>query len=228
MFQANVARRSKPRKVLAAALGAVLLLGVPLAHAADDDDEDLTFEQKLMRQLFGGFLSPGADIDYRERSPLVVPPTRDLPPPAQGTAATATPAWPVDADVKRRKEESKQRKQARRIQSDNEEGRALRPDELNVGRKAGAGRVTGSQPKPEDDRMTPNQLGYKGGMWSNMFGYKKEEPVPFAGEPPRTSLIEPPVGYRTPSSKQPYGIIGEEKYTPKAVKPEDIPIGTSR
>ena len=51
---------------------------------------------------------------------------------------------------------------------------------------------------------------------------------PFAGEPPRTSLIEPPVGYRTPSSSQPYGVIGEEKYTPKAVKPEDIPVGTSR
>ena len=228
MFQANVARLTNRqlRKVLAAALGFVLLLGAPVALAADDDDE-LTFEQKLMRNLFGGILSPGADIDYRERSPLVVPPTRDLPQPAQTAAATNTPAWPVDSDVKRRKEEAKARKQARRVQSDNEEGRALRPDELNVGRKPGAGRVAG-KPTPEQDRMSPNDLGYKGGMWSNMFGFKKEEPVPFAGEPPRTSLIEPPTGYRTPSPAQPYGIIGEEKYTPKAVKPEDIPVGRGR
>jgi hypothetical protein len=228
MFQVHTARLSKcrSRKVMVAALGFVLLLGAPAALAADDEDE-LTFEQKLMRQLFGGILSPGADIDYRERSPLVVPPTRDLPPPAQGAAVTNTPAWPVDADVKRRKEEVKRTKQARRVQSDNEEGRALRPDELNVGRKAGAGRVTGPV-KPESDRLTPDELGYKGGMWSNFFGTKKEEPVPFAGEPPRTSLIEPPTGYRTPSSAQPYGIIGEEKYTPKAVRPEDIPVGRER
>ena len=226
MFQVNMANLSKrPRhKALAAALGFVLLLGAPVALAADDDDE-LTFEQKLMRQLFGGILTPGADIDYRERSPLVVPPTRDLPQPAQSAAATNTPAWPVDADVKKRKEEAKVRKQARRIQSDNEEGRALRPDELNAGRKAGAGRVTGP-PKAEADRMSPNDLGYKGGMWSSFFGTKKEEPIPFPGEPPRSSLIEPPTGYRTPSPNQPYGgPMTEEKYTPKAVKPEDIPVG---
>ena len=35
---------------------------------------------------------------------------------------------------------------------------------------------------------------------------KKEEQAKFTGEPPRTSLTEPPVGYQTPSPAQPYGL----------------------
>ncbi len=211
------------RNALMAALGLVLMLGIPHAVAADDE-EDLTFEQKLMRNLMGGIFTPGPEIDYRERSPLVVPPTRDLPPPDKGAVVVSNPAWPVDADIKRRKEEAKARKQARRILTDNEEGRALRPDELEVGRKAGAGRVQGRLPT-EADRMTPSELGYKGGLWSSLFGTKKDQPVPFAGEPPRTSLIEPPTGYRTPSPNQPYGVLTEEKYTPKAYNVMDKPTG---
>jgi hypothetical protein len=217
----------KRRRTLVAVLGLAFMLAAAAipAHAADDDEEDLTFEQKLLRQLLGGILSPGADIDYRERSPLVVPPTRDLPTPDKGAVAASNPAWPVDADVKRRKDDAKQRREARRSQSPNEEGRALRPDELNVARKPGAGRVTGSLPT-EADRMTPNELGYKGGLWSSWFGFtKKDQPVAFSGEPPRSSLIEPPPGYRTPSPNQPYGVLTEEKYTPKAFNVMDKPTG---
>ena len=218
------------RNALVAALGLVLVLGIPQALAADDE-EDLTFEQKLLRGLLGGILTPGANIDYRERSPLVVPPTRDLPSPDKAAAVVNNPAWPVDADVKKRKEETKKKREARRTLSDTEEGRALRPDELDVGRKASAGRVMpGRQPtESETARMLPSELGYKGGLWSNLFGTsKKNEQVPFAGEPPRSSLIEPPTGYRTPSPNQPYGVLSEDKYTPKAVKPEDIAVGREK
>ena len=45
------------------------------------------------------------------------------------------------------------------------------------------------------------------GLWA-----PKEEYTPFTGEPPRTSLTEPPTGYRTPSPNQPYG-VGKEKWT---------------
>ena len=38
-----------------------------------------------------------------------------------------------------------------------------------------------------------------------MFGGNKEETVKFTGEPPRTSLTDPPPGYQTPSPDQPYG-----------------------
>ena len=50
-------------------------------------------------------------IEYRERSPLVVPPKLDLPPPASADAKDA-PNWPKDPDEKRRKEAIAQRKKA--------------------------------------------------------------------------------------------------------------------
>jgi hypothetical protein len=39
--------------------------------------------------------NPDSEINYTERSPLVVPPSRDLPPPATN-AATPAPDWPTD------------------------------------------------------------------------------------------------------------------------------------
>jgi hypothetical protein len=39
-----------------------------------------------------------------------------------------------------------------------------------------------------------------------MFDNKKEEQAKFTGEPPRSSLTEPPPGYQTPSPAQPYGL----------------------
>ena len=42
-------------------------------------------------------------IDYRERSPLVVPPKLDLPPPAGTSAEVKAPNWPKDPDEQRRK-----------------------------------------------------------------------------------------------------------------------------
>jgi len=213
------------RSALAAVLGFVLVLGMPHAYAADDEEEDLSFEQKLMRSLLGGILTPGPDIEYRERSPLVVPPSRDLPSPDKTVAVVNNPAWPVDADVKKRKEEVKRKRTTRQSQSDNEEGRALRPDELEVGRKAGAGRAQPGR-APTDNEVARGVSDYKGGLWSSLFnGNKKAEPVPFAGEPVRSSLIEPPTGYRTPSPNQPYGVLSDEKYTPKAFNVLDKPVG---
>ena len=44
----------------------------------------------------------GAGIDYRERSPLVIPPSMDLPPPGSAAAAAARdPAWPKDPERKK-------------------------------------------------------------------------------------------------------------------------------
>jgi hypothetical protein len=48
----------------------------------------------------------------------------------------------------------------------------------------------------------------------------KEEYTNFTGEPPRTSLTEPPVGYRTPSPAQPYG-VGKQRGAPAAQNPMD-------
>jgi hypothetical protein len=64
-------------------------------------DNDITIDEtawnKMMTKL-GLRKPPGSEseIDYTERSPLVVPRTRDLPPPGTVSAAPAND-WPVDA-----------------------------------------------------------------------------------------------------------------------------------
>src|SRR6266567_8750794 len=88
------------RLLLAYACGMVLCLPAALtAHAEDDDD---TFEQKIIKNILGGMgVDVGrAGIDYRERSPLVIPPTRDLPPPQAAGTTARNPAWPREADRK--------------------------------------------------------------------------------------------------------------------------------
>ena len=64
-------------------------------------------------------------------------------------------------------------------------------------------------------RLMPSQLGYSGGLFTNMFGGAPDETAKFTGEPPRTSLTEPPPGYQTPSPDQPYG-LSERTKAPKA------------
>ena len=54
--------------------------------------------------------------------------------------------------------------------------------------------------------MTPNELGYKGGLFSSFFGKSDDaEDAKFTGERPRASLTDPPAGYQVPSPDQPYG-----------------------
>src|SRR5207302_4524978 len=90
--------------MIAGACGALLALG-SVAHAqqAADDDED-TFEQRIIKSILGGLGANvgGAGIDYRERSPLVIPPSLDLPPPDAAAAARAqNPAWPRERSARR-------------------------------------------------------------------------------------------------------------------------------
>jgi hypothetical protein len=68
--------------------------------------------------------------------------------------------------------------------------------------------------------MSPAELGTQGifkPLWGN-----KEEYSTFTSEPARSSLTEPPPGYRTPSPNQPYG-VGKQKWTPtKTDKQEPV------
>ena len=76
------------------------------ARAQDDDEDDKTFEEKIIEGIMagiGGTNMENRGIDYRERSPLVVPPKLDLPPPAATTAEVKAPNWPKDPDEARRK-----------------------------------------------------------------------------------------------------------------------------
>jgi hypothetical protein len=72
-------------KLAAVMLGVGLVMTVGVARAQEDDDDDKTFEEKIIGNLMAGIGATNMEnkgIDYRERSPLVVPPKIDLPPPA--------------------------------------------------------------------------------------------------------------------------------------------------
>ncbi len=97
----EVGRRLLARTVLSGALAATMLFAGTAARADDDGPSVIS---SIMHTL--GFQAPGdtySGIDYNERSPLVVPPTRDLPPPASNTAPPVA-NWPKDVDVARKKQ----------------------------------------------------------------------------------------------------------------------------
>jgi hypothetical protein len=201
---------------LGLAAGLALLTVPGPACAADDGNSDSTgFYNATFGRLLEGFgLQKGDgsnEIHYKERPPLVLPSSRDLPPPEKAEAAVATPAWPKDPDVKRRKLIEAQEKG--RIVSDvrEHEQNRLSEAELTPGPKprgvqsinTGPGR---SGATDFGEVLSPSQLGYKGGMLGKMFHGKDEDSAQFTGEPPRTELTAPPPGYQTPSPDQPYGV----------------------
>ncbi len=206
-----------------AAFGGLLTLALALAASTgsafsqDANEEDVPLDTKLFRNFMHelGFRADGgAGIDYRERAPLVVPPSRDLPPPQTEGPAAKNPAWPKDPDVTRRRNAAAAAEKAKLRSSNDliEESRPLRPDELDKGRGSGTangksqtGRTTEETARP----LSPAELGQNKtlleGMFSSM-GPQRAESAPFAGEPPRTSMTAPPPGYQTPSPNYPYGI----------------------
>ena len=144
-------------------------------------------------------------IEYRERSPLVVPPKLDLPPPASAAAAKA-PNWPKDPDEARRKAAIAARKKENKDPAYS--ARLLTPEELKAGKTAAAPRTNNDPVQPGNSSnspiLSPSQLGWTGGL-TGMFKGNTSETAPFTGEPTRDSLIQPPSGYQTPSPNFAYG-----------------------
>lgn len=215
--------RKFSRAALYAAFGIVLVIAGGTTVFAADDDDDLPDTKFIKRFLRGLGLRNGqeAGIEYKERPPLVVPPNRDLPPPvAAGALTVNNPAWPADPDEKKRAAERKARAE-RKPFDPYKAGDALKPSELAAGRTDKPATKSGQGPDHSPE-MTPSELGYTGGLWSSILGLgktftgeKQVETATFSHEPPRNSLTEPPVGYRTPSAAQPYGINSKAEM-PKA------------
>jgi hypothetical protein len=196
------------RAILACACGALLALPAATAAAQDDD----TFEQRIIKNILGGM---GVDvgrpgIDYRERSPLVIPPTRDLPPPQAGDVASRNPAWPREPD---RRLVTRTKANTRATADEPGSESVLSPDELRRGSNPRAARVTdpsqtqGSVEEANIGRqMSPKQLNSTGIFnWNALMGTHLNEQATFTGEPTRGSLTQPPPGYQTPSAAAPYG-----------------------
>jgi hypothetical protein len=226
------------RNARAGVLALVLLAAFAQASVrAEDDDDDKNSIWNLDKRFLDAFakgigLVKGGDprVDYRERSPLVVPPTRNLPPPQSVPKRAAE--WPVDPDIKRREDSASRKKLDRRGYDYDEdyETRALRPSELNKpGAKKGSSKAGKSDAERENDEATnlaPSQLGYFGGLfsWSGLGFGSKEEYGSFKKEPARRNLTEPPLGYQTPSPAQPYG-IGKSTAPRPTVTPLDPAVG---
>jgi hypothetical protein len=199
------------------AVGLTLLLGGMSSSAFAQEGGYGSVIGSVLRGI--GLRGPENSIDYRERAPLVVPPGRELPPPRDPNTLANTPSWPVDPDAKRRSEEAAARATEFRIYDEREEGRALRPDELNRGPVRTSGRSVASQSPEEGARpLRPSELGTTRNIWNSIWSSvtpQQPESAPFKGEPPRARLTEPPRGYQTPSSNQPYG-VGTPKNESKA------------
>ncbi len=198
-------------RLAAIALGIGLVMTAGVARAQDDDEgDDKTFEEKIIDNIMtgiGGTNMEHRGIDYRERSPLVVPPKLDLPPPGSTAAEANAPNWPKDPDEARRKAAIAARKKAGNKPTPWEAARPLTPSELNAGRTAATKPDNNDPIQPgvtNNPMLSPTQLGYEGGLFG-MFKGKSTESKQFTGEPPRTSLVEPPEGYQTPSPDFAYG-----------------------
>ncbi|MBS0245532.1 MAG: hypothetical protein JSR61_02850 [Proteobacteria bacterium] len=228
-----IARRSSRQTAWAAlVLGLAIAAGSATApaHAADAGD-DRPWDSKLLGNLLEGLglQSPNKDaIVYQERAPLVIPPSTDLPTPEKADAGIAgNPAWPKDPDIARKKEAARQARIEASKSADEkirDENRVLSPSEMMPGASAtnrpprvGTGNRAAGTFNENNQKMTPSQLGYNGGLFGSLFGGKKDdEQARFTGEPPRASLTDPPVGYQTPSADQPYGVGSERNQAPKA------------
>src|ERR1700722_13838242 len=217
---------SRALRLAVAALGVGLVMTAGAVRAQDADDEDKTFEEKIIEGIMAGIGGTNMDnrgIDYRERSPLVVPPKLDLPPPQTAATEVKDPNWPKDPDEARRKAAIARRKKENKDPV--EAARVLTPSELNAGRTAAPVRTNNDPVQPGDSVnnpvLSPSQLGFDGKL-STIFGGNKTEVAPFKGEPTRESLTQPPAGYQTPSPNFAYGTGPKESlnkdYNPAAGK----------
>jgi hypothetical protein len=211
---ATFSLRTVSRAAFGCLLGAALLApGTPAR--AGDDDKGVPIDTKIFRGILEGLglRKDGEAINYEERAPLVIPPTHTLSPPENSGGALANnPAWPIDPDVQRRKQEAAQERNVSMNADETlrNEQRPLRPNEMTPGPKPRTTRRIDdgyrASPNGSGDRLSPSQLDTKPGFWGKMFGKDEPNSGSFTGEPPRTALTEPPPGYQTPSSEQPYGV----------------------
>lgn len=212
-----VTAKTTIRAALGCALGFSVLLATAPARAGDDDTP---VDTKILRGILEGLglQRDGTGISYQERPPLVIPPSRNLPPPETTDSAIAkNPAWPNDPDVDRAKKEVAAQRDVSMNPDDTlrAEQSPLAPDKIAPGpkprktRRADDGYRT--SPTGSSTQLSPSELGTTNGLFSKVFEKDKPEVSTFTAEPPRLSLTQPPVGYQTPSPNQPYG-----KNTPDA------------
>src|SRR5262249_4986222 len=120
---------------------------------AGEDEDDATFEEKIIKKVLRGIgLDVGGPrIEYHDRSPLVIPPSRDLPPPEDATVVN-NPNWPKDPDRQPKKKTGAKGNLSDSVVQSNRERATLSAAEIERGRVAGAGRQGRAGEEPVEDR----------------------------------------------------------------------------
>lgn len=197
-------------RLTAVAFSLSLVLTASAAQAGDDDEPQQSVEQSFIGNLMKGLGGQSMDdstINYRERSPLVVPSKTDLPPP-ESKKMQPVANWPKDPDEQARREAIAASKEG--PVDPMVAARPLMPSELAAKPvKKQSSRTTedvtpGGSINP-NPMLSPSELGFKNSMFSSMFGGGKPEVAQFKSEPTRDSLTMPPAGYQTPSPNFAYG-----------------------
>ncbi len=216
-------------------LGVALVMTAGAARAGDDQQRD---DRSITEKISDGFKSmirgtnmDNRGIDYRERSPLVVPPKLDLPPPAASTNNVQVANWPKDPDERQRKAviaaKKKNAPPPARVQAAPGAVVAAGPAHpINIAPPPEDPPIPGtSRPAYGNDsngtaRIDPvyDQPGdlFKGGASVisdsigdpfGLFGGKKTDTAVAPGtEPTREALTQPPAGYQSPSPNYPYAV----------------------
>lgn len=213
---------------LSLSLGLTVMTGSALAQESSDGR---SFSEKISDGFYGIIRGTNMDnhgIDYRERSPLVVPPTLDLPPPASAAADAQVANWPKDPDEHQRRAviaaKKKNAPPPGRVQvTTNGTGAQTQPINIAPPVDPAAEPIPGTtRPAYASDRNgtaltdpvydKPGDL-FTGGAADlanmigagNLFGTSKPVQVDPGTEPVRQALTQPPVGYQTPAAGYAYG-----------------------
>lgn len=172
--------------------------GVLLATSPAFAQEGMLF-QRLMQGVMG---KSEDNIDYRQRPPLVVPPSSALPRP-QDPAGERNAAWPNDPDVAARREAA--RASLVPVQNPNYRNNPmLSQQELRRGRtlRNNGAPVTAEEHNNYNNQIQPIRVGRDLASQRNQDDLSK---LTYGSEPPRQTLTEPPVGYRRPAGSAPLG-----------------------
>ncbi len=149
-----------------------------------------------------GFGKDKDPIDYKERAPLVVPPTYKLRPPEDKSPAARTMNWPNDPDVAKKKAKDEDDRRPRSSLNDRG-GPKLSIEEIRAGRVAG----TSAPVNGQFDQTRPDSRG-----WLNpdvvrsqgqAFRGAQEPDLKPGEEPKRRYLTDPPKGIRAAAAGAP-------------------------
>ena len=184
-------------KTAAVFAAAAFVFSAAPAKAADDGQASLL---SGLATTFGLAKQDDPDIDFRERSKIVVPRKMVLPPPGSGASANA--AWPTDVEIARDRRLKKiENAEPSALQRSSRTWTLISPgDEVKVttsgfNRHGPSCRVpdpkTGECPEGPHQSLDWNPL-----TW---VGLEKKPQAVLGPEPERENLIDPPKGYRAPA-----------------------------